>query len=455
MMIRFDLAADMDYTETIQEVPMHVTDIILKKKSGEALSKEEIDFFIKGYVDGSLPDYQISALLMAIWFKGMNPQETTDLTLSMVASGDTVDLSGIDGIKVDKHSTGGVADTTTLLAAPLVAACGGRVAKMSGRGLGHTGGTLDKLESIPGLSVEQPMDVFQDLVNTIGLSVIGQTGNLVPADKKLYALRDVTGTVDNMSLIAASIMSKKIASGADAIVLDVKTGSGAFMKTAGDSIALAKAMVDIGKLAGRRTVALVTDMNQPLGNAVGNALEVQEAIEILRGGHPGDLKDVAFALSSWMLRLAGIAENEADAGDMLNRAIERGTALEALSKMIKAQGGDPAVCEDVSRLPQAGRLATVKAETGGWISEMDNTEIGISAMLLGAGRQTKSDVIDPAVGLWMKKRLGDRVSAGDELAVFHVNDEKNLDEAVNRFKKAIKIDDKTPEKLPLVYRVVE
>ncbi|MDC7226412.1 MAG: pyrimidine-nucleoside phosphorylase [Spirochaetales bacterium] len=434
---------------------MHITDIILKKRSGEALTKEEIDFFIKGYVDGSIPDYQASALLMAIWFNGMNPQETTDLTLSMVASGDTVDLSGIDGIKVDKHSTGGVADTTTLVAAPLVAACGGRVAKMSGRGLGHTGGTLDKLESIPGLSIEQPMEIFQKLVNTIGLSVIGQTGNLVPADKKLYALRDVTVTVDNMSLIAGSIMSKKIASGADAIVLDVKTGSGAFMKTAEDSVELAKSMVEIGKLAGRATVALVTDMNQPLGNAVGNALEVQEAIEILRGEHPGDLKDVAFALSAWMLRLAGLADDEAAAMKMLTNALESGAALDALSRMIEAQGGDPKICEDTSKLPRAGKLISVKAERDGWISEMDNTEIGISAMLLGAGRQTKADVIDPAVGLWMKKRIGEQVAVGDELAVFHVNEEKNLDEALKRFKAAVKISGEKPDKLPLIYHVVE
>ena len=434
---------------------MHITDIILKKRSGEALSKDEIDFFINGYVDGSIPDYQASALLMAIWFNGMNPQETTDLTLSMVASGDTVDLSGIEGVKVDKHSTGGVADTTTLVAAPLVAACGGKVAKMSGRGLGHTGGTLDKLESIPGLSIEQPMEVFQKLVNTIGLSVIGQTGNLVPADKKLYALRDVTVTVDNMSLIAGSIMSKKIASGADAIVLDVKTGSGAFMKTAEDSVALAQAMVDIGKLAGRSTVALVTDMNQPLGNAVGNALEVQEAIEILRGAHPGDLKDVAFALSSWMLRLAGLAGSEDEAMQKLNKALESGAALDALRRMIEAQGGDPSVCNDTSRLPQAGKLVSVQAESSGWIAEMDNAEIGISAMLLGAGRQTKSDVIDPAVGLWMKKRLGDKVEKGDELAVFHVNDEKNLDESISRFKAAVKISETRPETLPLIYKVVE
>ena len=393
---------------------------------------------------------------MAIWFNGMNPQETTDLTLSMVASGDTVDLSGIEGIKVDKHSTGGVADTTTLVAAPF--GCSLRLARLPrcrAGGLGHTGGTLDKLESIPGLSIEQSMEVFQKLVNTIGLSVIGQTGNLVPADKKLYALRDVTVTVDNMSLIAGSIMSKKIASGADAIVLDVKTGSGAFMKTAEDSVELARAMVEIGKLAGRNTVALVTDMNQPLGNAVGNALEVQEAIEILKGGHKGDLKEVSFALSSWMLRLAGLAETEDEAMDMLTKALESGAALEALSKMIKAQGGDAAVCENPLKLPQAEKLISVKAEASGWISEMDNTEIGISAMLLGAGRQTKSDVIDPAVGLWMKKRLGEQVSVGDELAVFHVNDEKNLDESIKRFTKAVKLSADKPATLPLIYKVVE
>jgi pyrimidine-nucleoside phosphorylase len=434
---------------------MHITDIILKKRSGDTLSKEEIDFFIKGYVSEDIPDYQASALLMAIWFNGMNPQETTDLTLSMVASGDVIDLSGIDGIKVDKHSTGGVADTTTLIAAPLVAACGGKVAKMSGRGLGHTGGTLDKLESIPGLSIEQSMENFQNIVNKYGLSVIGQTANLVPADKKLYALRDVTVTVDNMSLIAASVMSKKIASGADAIVLDVKTGSGAFMKTTDDAYELARAMVDIGNLAGRKTVALVTDMNQPLGNAVGNALEVREAIEILSGDHAGDLKNAAFALSAWMLRLANVADTEEAAMKMLHEVVENGAALKCFAGMIEAQGGNPAVAHDVALLPAAGKLIEIKAETSGWISEMDNTEIGIAAMLLGAGRQTKADVIDPAVGLWMKKRLGDMVSSGDVLAEFYVNDEKNLAESVDRFRAAVKITGSRPEKLPLIYKVVE
>ena len=318
--------------------------------------KKRLIFFISGYVSGSIPDYQASALLMAIWFNGMNAQETTDLTLSMVASGDTVDLSGINGIKVDKHSTGGVADTTTLIVAPLVAACGGRVAKMSGRGLGHTGGTLDKLESIPGFSVEQPMEVFQKLVNKNGLSVIGQSGNLVPADKKLYALRDVTETIDNMSLIAASIMSKKIASGANAIVLDVKTGSGAFMKEVDDAVLLAKTMVDIGTLAGRKTVALVTDMNQPLGNAVGNALEVKEAIEILKGDHESDLKTVAIELSTWMLRVSQLVSTEEEAVKKIKQTIESGAAINTLKEMIKAQGGDELVCDDVLRLRKLKNL---------------------------------------------------------------------------------------------------
>ncbi len=435
---------------------MHITDIILKKRNGGELSKEEIDFFIEGYVGGSIPDYQISALLMAIWYRGMNARETTDLTLSMVASGDTIDLSGISGIKVDKHSTGGVADTTTLVAAPLVAACGGKVAKMSGRGLGHTGGTLDKLESIPGLSIEQSMENFQDIVNSIGVSVIGQTANLVPADKKLYALRDVTATVDNMSLIAASIMSKKLASGSDAIVLDVKTGSGAFMVKLEDSKALGRAMVDIGNMAGRKTVALVTDMNQPLGDAVGNALEVQEAIEILSGQHKnGDLRKVSMALASRMLVVSNLAENIEQAEGMLETVLASGKALECLASMIEAQGGDASVTKDIKRLPQASKTIEVKSASSGWITSMENAEIGLSAMLLGAGRQTKEDVIDPAVGLWMRKRIGDEVKTGDVLAVFHVNDEKNLKEAEARFLRAINIEDSKPETLSLVYDVIE
>jgi len=433
---------------------MQIVDIILKKRAGEPLSAGEIEFFINGYVNESIPDYQISSLLMALWFRGMDERETRDLTMTMVRSGDQVDLSRIPGVKVDKHSTGGVGDTTTLVTAPLVAACGGRVAKMSGRGLGHTGGTLDKLESIPGLSISQDMASFERIVSDIGISVIGQTADLVPADKKLYALRDVTGTVDNLSLIASSIMSKKIASGSDAIVLDVKTGSGAFMKTPEDSAALARAMVEIGKGTGRRTMALVTDMEQPLGNAVGNALEVREAVEILRGEHPGDLREVSLALASWMVVLSGLAETPEEARDKLEAALASGRGLEKLARMIEAQGGDPRVTEDVSRLPAARELVTVTATEGGWIRSMDCQEIGIAALLLGAGRTKKSDVIDPAVGLWMKKRLGEPVKAGEVLAEFHVNSRERLEEAMTRFRGAVKIGPEKPASRPLIHQTV-
>jgi len=434
---------------------MHITDIILKKRGGGRLDREEIDYFVGEYVKGALPDYQIAALLMAIWFRGMDDQETVDLTLSMAASGDQIDLSRIPGIKVDKHSTGGVADTTTLIVAPLVAACGGKVAKMSGRGLGHTGGTLDKLESIPGFSVDQSMNDFIRIVTECGVSVIGQTANLVPADKKLYSLRDVTGTVDNVSLIASSIMSKKLASGSDAIVLDVKTGSGAFMKRSGDARRLAEVMVDIGKRAGRRTLALVTDMNQPLGNAIGNAIEVQEAVEILRGDHPGDLKTVAFALAAQMLIASEICSSEDEAMARLDQALSSGDGLDRLRKMIEAQGGDGKVCEDVKRLPQAGELVEARAKTDGYITAMDTESIGISALLLGAGRLTKEQPIDPAVGIWLERRIGDSVQSGEVLARFYVNDQANLEESIERFTAAISIEAKRPETFPLIYTKIE
>jgi pyrimidine-nucleoside phosphorylase len=433
---------------------MQIVDIILKKRGGGALTTEEINFWVKGYVEDQIPDYQISALLMALWFKGMDERETRDLTLAMIESGDTIDLSRIPGIKVDKHSTGGVGDTTTLIVAPLVAACGGKVAKMSGRGLGHTGGTLDKLESIPGLSIDQTMDSFEKIVSRAGLSVIGQTANLVPADKKLYALRDVTGTVDNLSLIASSIMSKKIASGSDAIVLDVKTGSGAFMKDTDDAVALAEAMVDIGVLTGRNTMAVVTDMDQPLGNAVGNALEVQEAIEILKGEHKGDLLEVSLVLASWMLVLSGKAENDKAARERLIQAIESGEGLKRLAMMIEAQGGDPRVTDDVNLLPRAAREIPMTAEKGGWITSIRAEEIGVAALLLGAGRTKKSDVIDPAVGLWMKKRLGDPVKPGDVLAVLYVNDQSRLEEVRARFSGAVEIGPEAPAKRPLIHRII-
>lgn len=434
---------------------MRIIEVIEKKRNGRDLSKEEITFFIDGYVRGDIPDYQAAALLMAVWFNGMNERETTDLTLAMVGSGDTVDLSAIDGIKVDKHSTGGVADTTTLVVGPLVAACGGRVAKMSGRGLGHTGGTLDKLESIPGFQVSQEMDRFAAIVRECGVSIIGQTGNLVPADKKLYALRDVTCTVDNVSLIAGSVMSKKIASGADKIVLDVKTGSGAFMKDLDGAVDLAKMMVRIGRLAGRETHALVTDMSQPLGNAVGNALEVQEAIEILQGKHEGALKEVSFALASRMLVLGEICADEEEARAKLDGAVSTGEALRRFAKMIELQGGDPRVTEDVSLLPRAAEIIPVKARTSGYLASTDAVSLGISAMLLGAGRSTKDDVIDPSVGYWMKKRIGDRVEAGDVLAEFHVGKDRSPDEAIDRFKNGIVIDEEKPELPGLIYTTID
>ena len=438
-----------------REVSMRIIDLIHKKKRGEALSTDEIKFFIEGYVSEDIPDYQVSALLMAICFKGMDKRETTDLTLAMVDSGDRVDLSAIEGLKVDKHSTGGVADTTTLIVGPLVAASGGKVAKMSGRGLGHTGGTLDKLESIPGLSISQSMEDFARIVNTCGVSVIGQTGNLVPADKKLYALRDVTGTVDNIALIAGSVMSKKLASGSDRIVLDVKTGSGAFMTRVEDARELARMMVDIGTLAGKETHAFVTDMNQPLGNAVGNALEVQEAIEILSGKHEGDLKELSIRLASRMLLLGGIFTDEKSAEAMIREVISDGSALKRLAMMIEMQGGNPGVTEDISLLPRAGKILEIRAEGSGYITSMNNYGLGMSALLLGAGRTKKTDIIDPAVGFWMKKRLGEPVADGDLLAEFHVNPGRDYSEALELFHKSIDIGPKPPGKKPLIYDIIQ
>jgi len=434
---------------------MLITDLIEKKKQGEPLSSEEINFFIKGYVDGTIPDYQAAALLMAVWFKGMDYRETTDLTLSMAHSGDVVDLSEISGIKVDKHSTGGVSDGTTLIVAPLVAACGGKVAKMSGRGLGHTGGTLDKLESIPGFSVNIGMKRFIEIVSEAGLSLVGQDKDLVPADKKLYALRDVTGTVDNISLIASSVMSKKIASGSNAIVLDIKTGNGAFMRKISDSVRLAEVMVEIGKLTGRKTVGIVTDMNQPLGFSVGNALEVREAIEVLQGKHESNLKQVAFMLAARMLMVSDICTTESEAFEKLEDALVSGKALFKLAKMIEMQNGNPDVVSNVSLLPQASKKVAIKSEKKGYITGIETKSVGIAAMMLGAGREKKDDVIDPAVGIWLNKRHGDHVKAGEELAIFYINDSKNLEDAISLFKSAYKIGDKEPDELPLIYTVID
>ena len=401
-----------------------------------------------------MPDYQLSALLMAICLRGMNAEETACLTMEMMHSGGTVDLSAIDGVCVDKHSTGGVGDTTTLVLVPLAAACGAKVAKLSGRGLGHTGGTLDKLESIPGCSVEKTQEEFVRQVQEIGCAVIGQTHDLCPADKALYALRDVTGTVDSVPLIASSIVSKKLASGAGAIVLDVKTGSGALMHTLDDSVALARAMVDIGEQAGRPILALVTGMEQPLGTHVGNALEVKEAIDILAGRAQGDLLTVSLELGSRMLIASGIAKDVEDGKARMMQALTSGAGLAKLKEMIVAQGGDGRVCDDVDYLPHAAYKISVPAPASGYVARMDTAAIGRCAQALGAGRQKKTDVIDPAVGLVMDVRLGDEVKAGDSLATLYLNRRELANEAVVSMQRAITITEEKPELPPLIHAAV-
>lgn len=410
---------------------MRMVDIIEKKRNGEELTTPEIRFFVEGYTDGSIPDYQASALCMAIYFKDMTDRERADLTMAMVESGDQIDLSSIAGIKVDKHSTGGVGDTTTLPLAAMVAAVGVPVAKMSGRGLGHTGGTIDKLEAIEGFHVELTSDEFSKQVNEIGMAVIGQSGNLTPADKKLYALRDVTGTVSSIPLIAGSIMSKKIAAGADAIVLDVKTGDGAFMKTVEDSIKLAQAMVKIGNNVGRKTMAIISDMSQPLGFAIGNALEVQEAIDTLKGNGPQDLNELCYTLGSQMVVVGGKAQTIEEARKMLEEVVANGAALEVLKKFIAAQGGDASVVDDPSRLPQAKFKFDVPAKQAGYVSKIEADDIGTAAMLLGAGRATKESVIDLAVGLVLHKKVGDPVAEGESLMTIHANTEQ-VDEVLEK-----------------------
>ena len=402
---------------------MRMVDIIEKKRNGEELTTGEIRFFVEGYTDGTIPDYQASALCMAIYFKDMTDRERADLTMAMVESGDQINLSSIEGVKVDKHSTGGVGDTTTLPLAAMVAAVGVPVAKMSGRGLGHTGGTIDKLEAIEGFHVELSSEEFSNQVNEIGMAVIGQSGNLTPADKKLYALRDVTGTVSSIPLIAGSIMSKKIAAGADAIVLDVKTGDGAFMKTVEDSVKLAEAMVKIGNSVGRKTMAIISDMSQPLGYAIGNALEVQEAIDTLKGQGPADLNELCYTLGSQMVVLGGKAETIEEARKMLEEVVANGAALEVLKKFIAAQGGDASVVDDPSRLPQAKYQIDVPAKQAGYISKIEADDIGTAAMLLGAGRATKESEIDLAVGLVLHKKVGDQVAQGESLMTVHANSE--------------------------------
>ena len=433
---------------------MNMVSIIEKKKLGQALSKEEIDFFVAGAADGSIPDYQLAALLMAIRLNGMNREETTQITLAMANSGDVCDLSSLNGIPVDKHSTGGVGDTTTLVLAPLVAACGVPVAKMSGRGLGHTGGTLDKLESIPGLSVSLTEEAFLKQVQEIGLAVIGQSKNLAPADKTLYALRDVTSTVDSLPLISSSIVSKKLASGAQGIVLDVKTGAGAMMQTLEDSIELAQTMVRIGCDAGRRMVALVTDMGEPLGSHVGNALEVKEAIDVLSGCVEGPLLDVSLELGARMLILGGAAETIAEAKEKLLDALHSGRGLDTLRKMIAAQGGDPACCDDVAALPQANVILPVPALQSGYVHHMDTVGLGNTAQSMGAGRRTKEDVIDPSVGFVLHKRIGQAVSAGDAIATVYAKDETSASAAIEAIQRQVIITDEQVPPCKLIHAFV-
>lgn len=435
---------------------MRTVDIIHSKRDGKELSSEEIAFLVEGYTKGEIPDYQMSAWAMAVYFNGMSARETADLTLAMARSGDQVDLSSIHGIKVDKHSTGGVGDTTTLIVGPLVAAAGIPVAKMSGRGLGHTGGTIDKLEAIPGFAVERTTEQFLAQVREIGLAVVGQTGNLTPADKKLYGLRDVTATVESIPLIASSIMSKKIASGADAIVLDVKTGRGAFMKSLDDSIKLAQAMVDIGTEVGRETVAVITNMDEPLGPSIGNSLEVLEAIDTLSGRGPAELTEICLELAAHMVRLGGKADGEAEAKELVTRLLESGEALAKLKQFIAAQGGDALVAEDPARLPQADRRVDVPAPEEGYVAAIDAEALGITAMLLGAGRATKEDKIDLAVGIKLYKRVGDPVKKGEPLAELYINREDSAEtaEMMQRTAAAFKIASAPAEKLKLIYAVI-
>ncbi len=413
----------LKWTKRKGDGEVRMVDIISKKRDGKALSTEEIQFFIDGYTNGEIPDYQASALAMAIFFQDMNDEERADLTMAMVGSGDTIDLSAIEGIKVDKHSTGGVGDTTTLVLAPLVAAVGVPVAKMSGRGLGHTGGTIDKLESIAGFHIELDKKDFINLVNRDKVAVIGQSGNLTPADKKMYALRDVTGTVNSIPLIASSIMSKKIAAGADAIVLDVKTGAGAFMKTDEDAENLAHAMVRIGNNVGRNTMAVISDMSQPLGEAIGNALEVKEAIDTLKGEGPKDLTELVLVLGSQMVVLAKQAETLEEARAKLIEVIENGAALEKFKTFLANQGGDASIVDHPEKLPQAKFQIEVPAKTSGFVSKIIADEIGIAAMILGAGRATKEDEINLAVGLMLRKKVGDSVKAGESLVTIFADQE--------------------------------
>ena len=434
---------------------MHIIDIIEKKRDGKKLSREEIDFFVNGFVNESIPDYQASALLMAMFIRDLDIDETTDLTLSILNSGESMDLSGIKGVVADKHSTGGVADTTTLVAMPIAAACGVRVAKLSGRALGHTGGTLDKLESIPDFNVNLGSDKFEKQVNDIGIAVAGQTLKLCPADKKIYALRDVTATVNNISLIASSIMSKKIASGAQVIVLDVKTGNGAFMKELSDSLSLASVMVEIGNMAGRNVTAFITDMNQPLGRAVGNALEVKEAIDILEGRETGDLFEVSITLAAQMILLTGNAKDFSEAVLAAKTSIEDKSAINKLKQMTTYQSGDISFMDDLDTFVKTNFTEDIIADKDGYISCIDVSALGMSAISLGAGRRKLDDKIDYKAGIYIEKRLGDEVFRGDVLMRLYTNDESRLNEAALILKDAIKIHHDPIKKPKLIYKIID
>ena len=433
---------------------MILTQIIRKKRDGETLSAEELDFVARAAADKSTKDYQLSALLMAMYLNGLNGRETVDLTLAMARSGDMADLSGIDGVKADKHSTGGVGDKTTLIVAPIAAACGLKVAKMSGRGLGHTGGTVDKLEAIPGFRTTLSPQEFIDAVNDVGLCVIGQSGDLCPADKRLYALRDVTETVSSIPLIASSVMSKKLAGGADVIVLDVKCGSGAFMKDPQSARELAKCMVAIGDNAGRKTAALITNMDRPLGCCIGNAVEVREAIEVLSGNGPQDLETLCVALAAKMLALAGKGD-DAHCLALAKDALHSGAAKEQFAALIRRQGGDPSIVEDPKRLPSARYRSVITAEVDGVLDSMQTQKIGEACALLGAGRQTKDDVIDPAAGIRLFKKTGDTVRRGDVLAELFANDAELFPAASERFCGALTFGDAAPAAVPLILDIVD
>ncbi len=429
---------------------MRMYDILHKKREGGELSTEEISWLVRAVTEGSVPDYQISALLMAIYFKGMTPDETVDLTWEMARSGDMADLSPIPGAKVDKHSTGGVGDKTSLIVGPIAAACGVKIAKMSGRGLGHTGGTVDKLESIPGLCMDIPRERFYEIVNRTGIAIVGQSGSLCPADKKLYALRDVTATVDSLPLIAASIMSKKLAAGADAILLDVKLGSGAFMKTLPEAVELAKLMVDTGNKAGRRTAALITDMDMPLGRCIGNALEVREAVEILHGTGDKRLTELCLELSAGMIVLAGLAETREDALSKAREAIRTGRAFKVLCDMVSAQGGDSSCLEDTGKLPLSPCGLTVTAAESGYIAALDAEACGLAAMELGAGRESKEDEIDYGAGIELLANKGSKVEQGQPIAKLYAGEAGRCERAKERFLSALSIEKEEPEARPLI-----